>query len=76
MITPHEDLANAIILQAVRDWRKAVGKLKKWPRYRPATELQEECEEFFLSDWFTILTKVDGSDLLWKLKKEEGIDDE
>ena len=71
----YESLANAIILKAVKDWRGAVGKLKKRPRYSPAAEMRRECEEFFLSDWFAELTELDGSYLLRKLKEEEVIDD-
>ena len=29
MTDPYENLANAIVLQAVKDWRSAVRKLKK-----------------------------------------------
>lgn len=72
----YEDLANAIVLQAVKDWRGAVRKLKKRPRYAPAKQRKEECEEFFRSAWFEALTDVDGSYILRKLRQEEGIDDE
>ena len=72
----YENLANAIILQAVRDWRESVKKLKKRPRYDPAKQMKEECEQFFLSEWFEQLTSVDGRYLLRKLKQEEGIHDE
>ena len=52
MTDPYENLANAIVLQAVKDWRSAVRKLKKRPRYDPARQMKDECERFFLSDWF------------------------
>ena len=71
----YENLANAIILQAVKDWRSAVRKLKKRPRYDPAKQMKEECEAFFLSEWFEQLTEVDGRYLLRKLKQEEGVYD-
>lgn len=71
----YEELASAIILQAVKDWRSAVRKLKKRPRYDPAKQMKEECEQFFLSEWFEQLTSVDGRYLLRKLKQEEGIND-
>ena len=73
---PYEALRNAIVLQAVKDWRSAVRKLKKRPRYDPARQMKDECERFFLSDWFEALTSVDGSMILRKLKQEEGIHDE
>lgn len=76
MTDPYENLANAIVLQAVKDWRSAVRKLKKRPRYDPARQMKDECERFFLSDWFEALTSVDGGMILRKLKQEEGIHDE
>ena len=72
----YENLANAIVLQAVKDWRSAVRKLKKRPRYAPARQMKDECEQFCLSDWFEALTSVDGGMILRKLKQEEGIHDE
>lgn len=74
MSDPYESLANAIILQAVKDWRDSVKKLKKRPRFQPAIDMKKECEEFFLSDYFKILSSVDGCWLLNKLKKEAGIE--
>ena len=76
MTDPYENLANAIVLQAVKDWRSAVRKLQKRPRYDPARQMKDECERFFLSDWFEALTSVDGGMILRKLKQEEGIHDE
>ena len=74
MSDPYESLANAIILQAVKDWRDSVKKLNKRPRFQPAIDMKKECEEFFLSDYFKILSSVDGCWLLNKLKKEAGIE--
>ena len=69
----YEKLATAIILQAVEDWRKSVKALKKRSRCAPAMEMKDECEQFFLSEWFGVLTSVDGNMILRKLKQEEGI---
>lgn len=76
MTDAYEDLANAIVLQAVKDWRKAVKTLKKRPRYEAAKQMRDDCERFFRSDWFEELTNVDGSVILRKLKQEENIRDE
>ena len=73
MTEGYENLANAIIVQAVRDWRDSVRKLKKNPAHTDSLHMKAECERFFLSKWFTALTTVDGSWLLRKLKEEEGI---
>ena len=76
MTDAYEDLANAIVLQAVKDWRKAVKTLKKRPRYEAAKQMKEDCERFFRSEWFEELTSVDGNVILRKLEKEAGIDDD
>ena len=76
MTDPCEQLANAVILLAVKDWRGAVKTLKKSPRCTDAKRKKDECESFFLSGWFGELTAMNGEWLLEKLKKEAGIDDE
>ena len=57
---PYENLANAIILQAVKDYRLTDNK----------SEL-EEIERFFHSDWFSVLTSLDPDLLIQKLRKEK-----
>ena len=76
MIDPYENLANGIILLAVKDWREAVRTLKKWSRDKDAKRTRDECEQFFRSEWFEELTSVDGSVILRKLKQEAGINDD
>ncbi len=75
MTEEFENLANAVILQAVKDWRWAVKVLKKRSRYLPAREMREDCEKFFRSEWFGQLTGIDGSFILQKLKQEAELDD-
>jgi len=70
MTTPYENLANAIILTAVKDYRSALKKLKKRPNYEPAQIMENEVERFFCSDWYRELTSVDGNILIKKLKSE------
>lgn len=70
MMDPYENLAQAIVLAAVKDYRKALHTLKHHPKSKPATKMKEECEDFFLSDWFCELTKLDGAELLRRLKEE------
>ena len=67
---PFEDLANAVIIQAVKDYRAALRKLDMNTRHKESQWMKEDCERFFLSEWFGVLTHVDGDWLLCKLKKE------
>lgn len=69
-ITNYENLANAIILQAVKDYRVALKCLMANPRNRDALAERDEIERFFRSQWFKVLTKVDGEMLIRSLKKE------
>lgn len=57
---PYENLANAIILQAVKDYRLSDDE---W-------ELQE-IEHFFRSGWFGVLSKVNPEFLIQSLRKEK-----
>ena len=66
----YEELAHAIILQAVKDYRKALRQLKRNPEYGKAIEMKEDCERFFRSESFQDLTKVDGPWLMRKLQEE------
>ena len=70
MIEHYQNLANAIILMAVKDYRDALKKLKKRPRYGPAHDIKNEVERFFRSDWYRELTSVDGNVLIKKLQAE------
>lgn len=73
---PYENLADAVVLQAVKDWRKATRTLKKRPQNEPAELMKDECERFFHSNWFEELADVDGEYVLCRLKKEAGLYDE
>ena len=57
---PYENLAQAIILQAVKDYRLTDDE----------SELAE-IERFFRSGWFGVLSKVDPEYLIRKLRKEK-----
>ena len=66
----YEQLANAIILKAVDDYRSASKVLARKPRDVLAQRELSQCERFFLSSWFQVLTSIDGASLLEKLRKE------
>ena len=57
---PYQELANAIVLQAVKDYRRTDDE----------RELRE-IERFFRSAWFGVLTSVDPDLLISKLRKEK-----
>ena len=65
-----EDLANAIILQAVDDYRKCRRLVRRKPDQKEAQAMIREIEKFFHSRWFCQLADVDGIRILEELKKE------
>ena len=67
---PYERLANAIVLQAVSDYRVALKKIKAHPKNREAIGEALEIEKFFRSGWYSILTDVDGEYLIRRLQDE------
>ena len=70
-ITNYENLANAIVLQAVKDYRVALKCLNRNPRNKEALADKDEIERFFRSDWFSTLTSVDGEMLIRSLNMED-----
>ena len=59
-MNPHENLANAIILQAAKDYRLTDDE-----------QQLQEIERFFRSGWFGALSKVDPEFLIKELRKEK-----
>jgi hypothetical protein len=70
LIDPYVKLANAIIIQAAKDYRSARKKLKKNQKNEEAKLMVEDLERFFRSDWYTALTTVGGEYLITELRKE------
>lgn len=67
---PYERLANAVVLQAVSDYRVALKKIKAHPKNREAISEALEIEKFFRSGWYSQLTDVDGEYLIRRLQDE------
>lgn len=65
LLRNYEDLANAIILQAVRDYRAAV----KAPEDKEAVRTIREVERFIRSAWFVELTDVEPEVILDGLRE-------
>ena len=70
MIKNFEELANAIVIQAVVDYRIATKRLEKHPLDRMQKHTQREVLRFLRSDWFGILTTLDSEVIIEKLAKE------
>ena len=71
---PYQALGNAVVLQAVKDYRDAVKKLSRGKKNSSAEATKAECERFFKSGHFNIFTELDGKVLLSQLKKEAEYD--
>jgi len=69
------DLADAIIIQAASDYRKALYRNIKRPFQADTLREIHSLEQFFLSKWFATLTTLDGRKLLHDLKKDIGLED-
>ena len=69
-LEPYMNLANAIVVQAANDYRAALKALALNREDRDAQVEKKECERFFQSGWFSVLTTVDGEWLMRKLKEE------
>ena len=67
---PYERLANAIILQAVTDYRAALKRIKWKPEDRETIDEAMRVESFFHSGWYSQLTAVDGEYLIRRLQNE------
>ena len=67
---PYEKLANAIIVQASKDYMANLRKKKRNPGSVSAEHDIRECERFFRSDWYHVLTSIDGEYLMGRLRKE------
>ena len=59
-MNPYENLANAIFLQAAKDYRLTDDE-----------QQLHEIERFFRSGWFGVLSKVDPEFLIKELRKEK-----
>ena len=69
-LSPEEALGNAVVLQAVKDYRDAVKKLSRGKVNHTGEQTKHECETFFESQYFNLFTSLDGKALLSRLKRE------
>ena len=69
-MTGYQMLANAIIEQAAKDYRKDIKTLKRHPNSKAAMEDAMKIERFLHSSWFGMLTQIDPDYLINRLRKE------
>lgn len=70
---PYEDLANAIVIQAAKDYRGANAVLRRKPGSYAAKAMKLDVERFFASPWFGELTNLDPHILLSRLQEEAAL---
>lgn len=68
--TNFEDLANAIILRAAEDYRIIYRQANILSGGKSTRAEVRELERFFRSDWFKVLTSIDGEFLIRELRKQ------
>ena len=66
----HQALANAVIVQAVKDFKPAYRRLKRHPNDKLAQDTVREITKFFCSDYFCALSDLDGPALLNRIIRE------
>ena len=69
-MTGYQALANAIIEQAVKDYRATLKVLRRHPDSKAAMAEAMEIERFFHSGWYGVLTEIDPDYLIKRLRKE------
>ena len=65
----YENLANAIVLSAVNDYKAALVRLKRHPDSKAAADDVKRQEKFFFSSWYEVLTNLDPGYLIRKMKE-------
>lgn len=69
-LMPFEALRNAIVIQAAKDYRKALRALKRNPSSISQEREKKECELFFRSDWYKSICNVNGEMILREIQEE------
>ena len=65
---PSLELANAIIMQAVKDYRQALKYYFLRPQKKEYQQDVTELERFFASEWFQLLSNLDGQALMRQIR--------
>ena len=67
---PWQNLANAVVILAVQDYRAALTRLKYSPSDYRAKAAKDELERFFRSEWYCLLTDLDGAVIMEGVQRE------
>ena len=70
---PYANLANAIVVQAAKDYMTALKKLKRSRSNKAALQEVMDLERFFHSGWYGELTSVDPDFLIRELRRKVGV---
>ena len=65
-------LAFVVVKKAVADWREAMRNLERNPKNYNANVMALDCESFFQSGYFTLLTGLDGNEFFARLCDKYG----
>ena len=67
---PDENLANAVVSVAAKDYLAALKKVKRKATNKDAMQEAMDLERFFHSAWYAQLTSVDPDYLIRRLRNE------
>ena len=66
----YQDLANAVVTQAAKDYKYYHKRIEKNPADDYAKHEVREIEDFFGSKWMNRLINIDGAEILERIKGE------
>lgn len=64
----YENLASAVVEQAVKDYKHALKRIWRHPHDTTAMRLIEDCERFFRNE-ITMYTDLDGLEIMRKVRE-------
>lgn len=67
----YQTLANAVVAQAAKDYREALRRLREHPDSPAAEQTRRECESFFRSAWYGMLTDINPEYIIRRIREEE-----
>lgn len=66
----YENLANAIVVQAFKDYNRALWRLSQDPHDFVAASNKKKLDRFFDSNWYSLLTDVKADILVGEAKRQ------